>query len=148
MKSAAGVVLLCRLNGVVQVLLVHPSGNYNRHAPWSIPKGEPEPGEEREATARRELLEETGVTCGKLVAIGSCQYKKSRKEIWGFAGEADETSVPRLASWEVDAAEFLPLDEALKKIHPDQAVLIERGVAMQGKGMGDRPAEVGECPGH
>lgn len=137
MKTAAGVILLRRVNSMVQVLLVHPSGNYNRHASWSIPKGEAEPGEELEGTARRELFEETGVTCGKLLPVGSCQYKKSRKEIWGFAGEASETAAPRTASWEVDAAEFLPLDDALAKIHPDQVVLIERALTLLEKGKGD-----------
>ena len=45
-----------------EVLLVHPSGNYNRKAPWSIPKGEPGDDAGLEQTARRETQEETGVT--------------------------------------------------------------------------------------
>lgn len=35
-------------------------------ARWTWPKGRPDPGEDREQTARRELLEETGWTAGEL----------------------------------------------------------------------------------
>ena len=40
---------------------------------WSFPGGRSEPGEEGEATARRELLEETGLTVGRLVRLGAFQ---------------------------------------------------------------------------
>jgi predicted NUDIX family NTP pyrophosphohydrolase len=59
-KLSSGVVLYRLVEGAVEVLLVHPAGNYNRRAPWGIPKGAPDPNEELEATARRETLEETG----------------------------------------------------------------------------------------
>ena len=45
----------------MEVLLVHPSGSYNRNAPWSIPKGELDEGEDPETAARRETREEAGV---------------------------------------------------------------------------------------
>ncbi|HVA46542.1 MAG TPA: NUDIX domain-containing protein [Pirellulales bacterium] len=109
-----------------EVLLVHPSGNYNRRAPWSIPKGLPEPQEELEAAARREVIEETGVTCGELVAMGSIVYKKSRKRVHCFAGAAPDGAAPRCASWEVDCAEFVPFEEARQRIHPDQQEFLDR----------------------
>ena len=34
------------------MLLVHPAGNYNRRAPWGIPKGAPDPDEPLEETAQ------------------------------------------------------------------------------------------------
>src|SRR3954452_18931622 len=37
---------------------------------WSFPGGRAEPGEDVEATARRELLEETGLAVGNLVRLG------------------------------------------------------------------------------
>lgn len=125
-KQSAGT-LLYRLRGeTLEVLLVHPSGNYNRRAPWSIPKGLPGEGEDLESTARRETEEETGVRPGRLVPLGHIDYTKSRKRIHAFAGPAPETARPRCKSWEVDRAEFLPLDQALARIHPDQAAFLER----------------------
>ena len=37
---------------------------------WSFPAGRAEPGETAEANARRELLEETGLTVGEVVRLG------------------------------------------------------------------------------
>jgi predicted NUDIX family NTP pyrophosphohydrolase len=110
----------------LKVLLVHPSGNYNRKAPWGIPKGLPDLGETLEGAARRETLEETGVEAAELVDLGHADYVKSRKRIHCFAGPAPADASPRCASWEVDRAEFVPLAEALRVIHLDQAIFIER----------------------
>ncbi len=126
MKESAGVLLYRRGPRGLEVLLVHPSGNYNRRAPWSIPKGLPEPGEDLETCARRETLEETGVAADKLVPLGFVDYTRSRKRIHGFAGEAPPDARPECASWEVDRAEFLPWQEALERIHPDQVELMKR----------------------
>ncbi len=126
MKESAGTLLYRRTAETLEVLLVHPSGNYNKKAPWSIPKGLVEEGEELEATARRETIEETGVTPGTLVSLSSVIYQKSRKRIHCFAGEAPSEAVPRCASWEIDQAAFLPLDEARRRIHPDQAAFLDR----------------------
>jgi predicted NUDIX family NTP pyrophosphohydrolase len=126
-KQSAGTLLYRRTSdGAVEVLLVHPSGNYNRRAPWSIPKGEPDDGEELEAAARRETREETGVEAAELVPLGSILYTKSRKQVHAFAGEAPEGAAPGCASWEVDRAEFVPIELARRVIHPDQVALIER----------------------
>lgn len=130
MKTSAGTLLYRHGEAGLEVLLVHPSGNYNRRAPWSIPKGLADPGETLEQTARRETLEETGVAAGELRSLGHVVYTKSRKRIECFAGEPVDDAEPRCASWEVDAAEFLPVDQARRQIHPDQAVFIDRLVAM------------------
>jgi predicted NUDIX family NTP pyrophosphohydrolase len=126
MRQSAGTLLYRRCQGQLEVLLVHASGNYNRGKPWGIPKGEPDEGEPLEATARRETEEETGVTAGRLVPLGSITYVKSRKEVHCFTGEAPADAAPRCNSWEVDCAEFVPLDEARKRIHPDQAPFLDR----------------------
>ena len=108
-----------------EVLLVHPSGAYNRKAPWGIPKGLPDPGESLEAAARRETTEETGVVPGALAELGRVSYRKSRKDVVAFAGEAPADAAPRCASWEVDCAEFVPVARARALIHPDQAPLLD-----------------------
>lgn len=105
---------------------MHPSGNYNKKTPWTIPKGLPDENEEKESAARRETREETGVEAGKLVSLGLAIQGKSRKHIYCFAGEAPEAAAPHCASWEVDKAEFVSIDDARKLIHPDQIIFLDR----------------------
>ena len=126
MKRSAGTLLYRQGPKGLEVLLVHPSGNCNRKAPWGIPKGELDEREDLETAARRETLEETGVEASTLVALGHIVYKKSKKEVHAFAGPAPAEAQPQLASWEIDQARFVPLEEARKIIHPDQAVFLDR----------------------
>lgn len=125
-KESSGTVLYRRIDATVEVLLVHPSGNYNRRSPWGIPKGQPDPGEELEQAARRETLEETGLVCGDLVSLGFVDYTRSKKRVHAFAGAAPGDAAPRCASWEVDKAEFIEITRARRIIHPDQAVFLDR----------------------
>src|SRR5882724_2560001 len=125
-KESSGTLLYRHVGAQLEVLLVHPSGNYNRGKPWSIPKGIPDPGEELEAAARRETLEETGVVAGDLESLGSIQYQKSGKRIHCFTGPAPADASPRCASWEVDRSEFVTIDEARKCLHPDQIPFLDR----------------------
>jgi len=131
-KRSAGTLLYRRVGGELEVLLVHPSGNYNRRAPWGLPKGEPDAGEELEAAARRETTEETGVVADQLIDIGWVDYKKSRKRVFAFAGAAPADADPTCASWEVDRAEFLSLARARELIHPDHVVFLDRLVDLLG----------------
>jgi predicted NUDIX family NTP pyrophosphohydrolase len=126
MKESAGTLLYRLKGGTIEVLLIHPSGNYNRKAPWGIPKGLVDPGENAEQTARRETIEETGVVAGELVDLSTIVYQKSRKRVHAFAGEAPADAEPRVASWEVGQAIFLSLDEARRRIHPDQVPFLDR----------------------
>lgn len=132
MLESAGVLLFRRTTTGIEVLIVHPSGNYNRRAPWSIPKGLIDPGESAEAAALRETLEETGLAAGELASLGEVRYTKSRKRIHAFAAEVAADAAARCASWEIDAAEFVTLDEARRRLHPDQKVLVERLEALLG----------------
>jgi predicted NUDIX family NTP pyrophosphohydrolase len=125
-KESAGTLLYRQFTGGLEVLIVHPSGGYNRHAPWSIPKGKPDPGETPEAAARRETFEETGVVAGELTSIGSVELPRSRKRIHAFAGPAPANARPSCASWEVDRAEFVPVERARALLHRDQAPLLDR----------------------
>ena len=127
MIQSAGTLLHRRRGAALEVLLVHPSGAYNRKSPWGIPKGIPDAGEPLEDAARRETKEETGISvAGPLVPLDSIQYQKSRKQVFCFAGPAPEDAAPRCASWEIDGAEFMTLEEARKRIHPDQRAFLDR----------------------
>lgn len=126
-KLSSGTLLYRYVDGAVEVLLVHPAGNYNRRAPWGIPKGAPDPNEALEQTARRETLEETGLMIGgPLVDLGHVDYTRSKKRVHAFASPAPDGAEPRCASWEVDKAEFIEITRARRIIHPDQAVLLDR----------------------
>src|SRR4051795_5725177 len=96
MKQAAGLLLYRAGEAGREVLIVHPSGWYNRGKPWSIPKGLIDEGEALEAAARRETWEETGVRYdGPVVALGSIKYQKSRKEVHAFGAAAPEGAAPK-----------------------------------------------------
>src|SRR5262245_15820635 len=128
--TSAGLLLYRGSGKKMTVLLVHPSGAYNRHKPWSIPKGIPDPSEELEAAARRETWEEAGVRYeGPLVPLGTIRYQKSGKLIHAFGGPGPQDQEPRCASWEVDRAEYVTLDEAREILHPDQQEFLDRLLA-------------------
>jgi predicted NUDIX family NTP pyrophosphohydrolase len=127
MKQSAGTLLYRKGPDGWEVLLVHPSGNYNRKKPWSIPKGEPDEDEPLESAARRETWEETGVKVeGDLVPLGEIVYTKSRKHVYCFAAPAPADANPTCASWEVDQSCFLPLAKAREMLHPEQGVFLDR----------------------
>jgi predicted NUDIX family NTP pyrophosphohydrolase len=135
MKQSAGTLLYRHQPHGLEVLLVHPSGNFNRRAPWSIPKGEVEEDASLESTARRETLEEAGVTAGALVPLGWIDYRKSKKRVHCFAGPAPADAMPQPASWEVDQAGFVALERARELLHPDQRVFLDRLLEHLASGM-------------
>jgi predicted NUDIX family NTP pyrophosphohydrolase len=129
-KLSSGVVLYRTRADALEILLVHPAGNYNRRAPWGIPKGAPDPGETLEAAARRETLEETGIAIdGTLVDLGFVDYTRSKKRVHAYAAAAPDDAAPRCASWEVDKVEFIEMTRARRIIHPDQVSFLDRLVA-------------------
>ena len=129
MIESAGTLLYRRNGGQLEVLIVHPWGPYNRRAPWSIPKGRTNPGEDLETAARRETVEETGVKAGPLHSIGSVDLARSRKRIHGFAGPAPADADPRSDQKEVDEAKFVPIDRARFLLHPAQVTFLDRLLA-------------------
>lgn len=134
-KRSAGTLLYRHIGDRLEVLLVHPSGHYNRNAPWGLPKGEPDEGEELEAAARRETAEETGVIAGSLHELGYVDYRKSHKRVFAFAGPAPADAEPTCASWEVDRAEFVPLERARELIHSDHVAFLDRLEALLAREM-------------
>ncbi len=144
-KRSAGILMYQRDRGELRVLLVHPGGPFwkNRDAgAWSIPKGEIEPGDEAEATARREFEEELGTPCdGALLELGEIT-QQGGKHVIAFAMERD-FDVASLRSntfemeWpprsgkmqafpEVDRAEWMDLVRARAQILPAQREFLAR----------------------
>ncbi len=142
---SSGVVLFRRKAGEVEVLLVHPGGPFWRRrdlGAWSIPKGEPRPGEDAATAARREFAEETGVLPqGALQPLGEIQQRGGKRvEAFALEGDLDADAVKsntfeiewpphsgRMAAFpEIDRAAWFPLALARQKILPGQSPLLDR----------------------
>jgi predicted NUDIX family NTP pyrophosphohydrolase len=126
MKQSSGTLLYRQGPAGLEVLLVHPSGAFNRRSPWGIPKGMIDGDETPEQAARRETMEETGVIAGELSDLGHIDYTRSKKRVYCFAGPAPADAEATCASWEVDQVQWVPLERARALMHPDQALFIDR----------------------
>jgi len=92
MKISAGILLFRRAERGTEYLLVHPGGPFyvrKNEGFWSIPKGEPEPGEELMATAVREFEEETGFRpSGHFIALPPIRQTGGKAVYcWGVEGD-------------------------------------------------------------
>ena len=145
-KRSAGIVVFKRKDARLEVLLVHPGGPLwkNKDAgAWSIPKGEPDEGEELLSTAQRELREEIGLEAKEdLKDLGSIQQKGGKTvHAWAFEVDADmvvaQVSNSFELEWpprsgkrqtfpEIDRAEFFSLEEAAIRINQAQRAFLER----------------------
>src|SRR5262245_17783469 len=143
-RVSAGLLMYRKRGGVVEVLLVHPGGPFFKNkdnGAWSIPKGEPDEGEELLATAQREVMEEVGVTAkGPFVELKPVT-QKGGKVVHAWACEADCEAAANLSNtftmeWppksgkqvafpEIDRAVFLDVATAKEKIKDAQVALIE-----------------------
>jgi predicted NUDIX family NTP pyrophosphohydrolase len=129
-----------------EVLLVHPGGPFWRRkdlGAWSIPKGEPHPGEAAEETARREFFEELGTRLeGPLAPLGRIRQRSGKiVEAFAIKGDLDtqrircgsevEMERPRGSGRihrfpEIDRAAWFSLPEARLRILTAQGEFIER----------------------
>ena len=90
-------------------------------------KGEAEHGETKEETARRETEEEVGIKPpSHLDSLGDVVYTRNRKRVLCFAGEVPIDTQARCTSWEIDQAEFIPLEVAEERIMSAQLPFIHR----------------------
>ncbi len=152
-KESAGV-LLFRNPAAPELLLVHPGGPFwakKDLGAWTIPKGEPEEGEDLRLCALRELGEELGpaapaLAAADLIELGSVRQKAGKLvHAWAAEAEFDPAALdsnsfelewpPRSGARreypEVDRAEWFDPAEARRRILPAQAPLIDRLLEIQ-----------------
>jgi 8-oxo-dGTP pyrophosphatase MutT (NUDIX family) len=118
-EFSAGAVLVRRLRGAWHVAAIRPRGK--PEGTWALPKGRIDPGETGEATALREVREETGAGGGSLGKLGDVRYvftwdgERVFKVVSFFLvryGEGRLGDIPPEHRHEVAEARWLPLEEA------------------------------------
>jgi predicted NUDIX family NTP pyrophosphohydrolase len=143
-RTSAGLLMYRLQNGVIQVLLAHPGGPFfhkKDDGAWTIPKGEPNPGEDLLLAAQREFEEETGLKPrSPFTALKPIQQKGGKiVHAWAFAGDCDPKTIKSnlfTIEWppksgmqrqfpEIDRADFFDLDMARRKIRAEQAALLD-----------------------
>ncbi|WP_447979391.1 NUDIX domain-containing protein [Candidatus Nitrospira bockiana] len=97
-KQSAGLLIYRRRGGRLEVFLIHPGGPFWKDkdlGAWSIPKGEPEPGEDPLEAARREFREETGLTAPEAgMALTPVKQPGGKVvSVWACEGEADPEAI-------------------------------------------------------
>ncbi|MEV2247301.1 NUDIX domain-containing protein [Streptomyces sp. NPDC049970] len=149
-KRSAGI-LLYRVVGEggdrdAEVLIGHMGGPFwagREDAAWSVPKGEPEPGEESAAAARREFEEELGLPLpdGVWVPLGEARQSGGKTvAVWAVEADLDPArAVPGTFTmeWprgsgvqrdfpEMDRFAWCTADEARDRLVKGQRVFVER----------------------
>jgi len=115
-RAAGGLVTRAAGEGV-EVLVVHRP----RYDDWSLPKGKAEPGEADEATACREVEEETGYCCALGEEVASQRYvdrhgRDKQVRYWRMTVERERPWAP---NDEVDERRWLPPAAALHLLSYD-----------------------------
>jgi 8-oxo-dGTP pyrophosphatase MutT (NUDIX family) len=120
-EFSAGGVVVRRLRGRWSLAAIRPGGK--PEGTWALPKGLIGPGEKAEATALREVAEETGVEARPVEKLGDVRY------VYTWAGErvfkvvsfflfryvgGRLGDIPPEHAHEVAEARWLPLEEAPK----------------------------------
>ncbi|MPY90372.1 MAG: NUDIX domain-containing protein [Luteitalea sp.] len=143
-KLSAGLLMFHERDGDLEVLLVHPGGPFFRNkdaGAWTIPKGEPDEGEDLLEAARREFQEEIGVTLeGPFLPLTPVKQKGGKiVHAWAVRGDCNTFAIKPntfTLEWppgsgrtrefpEIDYAAFFPLDEARQKINSAQVAFLD-----------------------
>jgi predicted NUDIX family NTP pyrophosphohydrolase len=144
-KFSAGILMYRKRSNQLEVLLVHLGGPFwakKDAGAWFVPKGEINPGEDELSAAKREFLEETGLTPGpNLLPLGSVKHKSGKKvSAWAFEGDCDPSTLRSNTfemEWpphsgqtrefpEIDRAAFFTIEAAREKMHPAEFEFVSR----------------------
>lgn len=145
-RRSAGLLMYRRAGAGLEVFLAHPGGPYfakKDRGAWTLPKGEPEDGEDLLGCARREFEEETGMApdASEYLPLGEITQAGGKAvSAWAFAGEWGgrelrsnrfELEWPPQSGrkWsfpEIDRVAFFPIERARERINPAQVELLDR----------------------
>ena len=133
MKISAGCLVTRDGPDGIQVLLVHPRGATFRRPLFGIPKGLIDEGEDLQATALRETLEETGLRVRIRAALGTIQQKNG-KLVYAYWATVEPDSLAGIDERgrcqprddENDVCRFYTLEQAEKLMIPAQREFLDR----------------------
>ena len=131
-RRSAGILLYRQDPDGLRVLLAHMGGPLwarRETGAWTVPKGEPDPGEGLEAAARREFAEELGVSvpAGPLLPLGEVTQTGGTVVVPGtFEMEWPRGSGNLAAFPEVDRAAWWTPDECAGRLVAAQLAFVER----------------------
>jgi 8-oxo-dGTP pyrophosphatase MutT (NUDIX family) len=117
-QFAAGGIVWDKQGDDRRVAVVHRP----RYDDWSLPKGKIDPGEEIGETARREVHEELGIDVDFGAFAGTTHYPLASGKTkivlyWHMVKRAGESKFQ--PNREIDAIEWLPAKDAIKKLTHD-----------------------------
>jgi 8-oxo-dGTP pyrophosphatase MutT (NUDIX family) len=122
-ERSAGAVIFRRENGTIKYLLLRKGQTY-----WDLPKGNIDKGEDEQATAEREVKEETGLVDVKILPNFkekvSYFYRREGqtvyKEVVFFLAETKNADVK--ISWEHDDFGWFSYEEAVAKVKSKEII--------------------------
>ena len=150
-KRSAGLLLYRKVNGAIEVFLVHPGGPFwakKDDGAWSLPKGEYSEGEDPLLAARREFEEETSIVVdGDFLPLGDTRQPGGKIVIaWAIERDVDPSVVksnlfsmewpPRSGKMrefpEIDKGGWFSVPKARIKLLKGQVVFVDRLLAKLG----------------
>jgi 8-oxo-dGTP diphosphatase len=125
--SGAGCVVYRKKAGRVEVLLAR-----RKDSLWMVPRGKMAQGEKPRAAAVREVFEETGIKVKPSLEIGSYSYPigKARYKFVQFFAATAVSGTPTPDNKEFSEVSWLSIEDAISKVSPREAVLLESVSAM------------------
>ncbi|MBI4894744.1 MAG: NUDIX domain-containing protein [Candidatus Aenigmarchaeota archaeon] len=136
-RSAGFVVFRKDTRGLVYLLLQNSSKFF-----WDFPKGHISPGEGEEAAARRELMEEAGIT--QITPVSGFREQVSysytfrdeviQKDLIMFAGEVPDERV--VLSWEHSSFAWLTFDDARERLKDKKLAVLEKAHGFLSENLG------------